>query len=43
MSNLAEAQIYAKKRSGKALIQTGPTTFLVITNMSVINHTDELY
>src|SRR6185369_11406081 len=32
MSNLAEAQIYAKKRGGKALIQTGPTTFLFSCN-----------
>ena len=32
MSNLAEAQIYAKKRGGKALIQTSPTTFLFSCN-----------
>ena len=32
MSNLAEAQIYAKKRGGKVHIQTGPTTFLFSCN-----------
>ena len=30
MSNLAEAQIYAKKRGGKCHLQTGSTTFLFL-------------